>query len=247
MISKEKEIKSVWILGSTSKVAQSICIELAKNGCKKFFLLARNKIKNKQFSTNLRRKYNVLVEEIYIDLEKFDFSKDEAALQVSNCDLYIITAGILGDNELAKKDFYEAKKIIDVNFTSIIAWINVITTYERLNKRSALWIFTSVAADRGRPSNYFYGAAKSGLQIFSEGLISRCFKKKFSVRVIKAGYMDTPMTIGKAPKIFCISTSKVAKILLRRPFKRGIEYLPWFWNPIMFLIRLLPNKIVSKL
>ena len=41
--------------------------------------------------------------------------------------------------------------------------------------------------------------------------------------------------------------SKVAKILLRRPFKRGIEYMPWFWNPIMFLIRLLPYKLVSKL
>ena len=247
MISKEKEIKSVWILGSTSKVAQSICIELAKKGCKEFFLLARNKSKNKQFSSNLRRKYKVLVEERYIDLESFDFSKDKNAPQVSNCDLYIITAGFLGNNDLAKKDFYEAKKIIDVNFTSIIAWINAITTNERLNKRSALWIFTSVAADRGRPSNYFYGAAKSGLQIFSEGLISRCFKKKFSIRVIKAGYMETPMTIGKVPKIFCVSTSEVAKILLRRPFKRGTEYMPWFWNPIMFLIRLLPNKIVSKL
>ena len=55
------------------------------------------------------------------------------------------------------------------------------------------------------------------------------------------------MSYGKAPKILCIKTSKVAKILLKRPFKRGIEYMPWFWKPIMILIRILPNKIVSKL
>ena len=244
---KQQKINSVWVLGSTSKVAQSICLELAKHGCKKFSFLSRNKIRSEEFSSYLKIKYNVTIEEKYIDLEKLDFSNDKVSLEVSDFDLYIITAGYLGDNELAKRNFYEAKKIIDINFTSIIAWINAITTNERINKRMALWIFTSVAADRGRPSNYFYGAAKSGLQVFSEGLISRCFKKKFSVRVIKAGYIDTPMTFGKAPKILCISTTKVAKILLRRPFKRGIEYMPWFWNSIMFLVRLLPNKIVSKL
>ena len=247
MAFKQKKIKSVWVLGSTSKVAQSICIELAKNGCRKFILLSRDKKKNKKFSNYLKHQYDVLIEECCIDLEKLDISNDKPFFEVSDCDLYIITAGYLGDNDLAKRNFYEAKKIIDINFTSIIAWINAITTDKRLNKRIALWIFTSVAADRGRPSNYFYGAAKSGLQIFSEGLVSRCSKKKFSVRIIKAGYMDTPMTLGKVPKVFCISTSKVAKILLRRPFKRGIEYMPWFWNPIMFLIRLLPYKLVSKL
>ncbi len=247
MIFKHQKINSVWVLGSTSKVAQSICIELAKNGCKKFSFLSRNKLRSEEFSSYLKHKYDVIIEEKYIDLEKLDFSNDKVSFEVSDFDLYIITAGYLGDNELAKRNFNEAKKIIDINFTSIIAWINAITTYERINKRMALWIFTSVAADRGRPSNYFYGAAKSGLQVFSEGLISRCFKKKFSVRVIKAGYIDTPMTLGKAPKILCISTTKVAKMLLRRPFKRGIEYMPWFWNLIMFLVRLLPNKIVSKL
>ena len=247
MIAKEKEIKSVWVLGSTSKVAQSICIELAKNGCKRFFLLSRNKVKCKEFSKYLKLEYDVFVEEKFIDLEKVQFLEGQKSFAVSDFDLYVIAAGYLGDNELAKRNYYEAKRIIDVNFTSIIAWINAITIKERLNKKMALWIFTSVAADRGRPSNYFYGAAKSGLKVFSEGLISRCFKKKFSVRVIHAGYMDTPMTSGKAPKILCINTSKVAKILLKRPFKRGIEYMPWFWNPIMILIRILPNKIVSKL
>ena len=247
MISKENRIKSVWVLGATSSVAQSICIELAKRGCKKYFLLARNKIKRNKFSEFLRLEYNVIVEEKFIDLGKDNYLDAEISRKVSDFDLYIITAGYLGDNNLAKENFAEAKKIVDVNFTSIIAWINAITTEQRLNKRMGLWVFTSVAADRGRPSNYFYGAAKSALEIYSEGLVARCVKKRFSVRIIKAGYMDTPMTYGKAPKFLCINTSAIARILLKKPFKRGTEYMPWFWNPIMRLIKILPNKLIAKL
>ena len=247
MVSNKKKIKSVWVLGGTSKVAKSICIELAKKGCDKFILLSRNKIKSKKFSDFLRLEYNVIVEETFIDLEKIDVLDREISYKVLDADLYIITAGYLGDNYLAMKNFNEAKKIIDINFTSIMFWINRIITKERINKRGGLWVFTSVAADRGRPSNYFYGAAKSALEVYCEGLLARCYKKKFSVRLIKAGYMDTPMSYGKAPKILCINTSRVAKILLKNPFKRGIEYMPWFWNLTMKIIKILPNKIISKL
>ena len=247
MFSKEKKIKSVWVLGGTSKVAQSICIELAKKGCEKFFLISRNKIKSNKFSSFLRLEYDVIVEEKNFDLEKVSDLDREISYKVSDFDLYIIAAGYLGDNNLAKQNFSEAKKIIDINFTSIIVWINAILTKERINKRMGLWVFTSVAADRGRPSNYFYGAAKSALEVYSEGLMSRCYKKRFSVRIIKAGYMDSPMTYGKAPKILCINTSRVARILMKNPFKRGIEYMPWFWNPIMSLVKILPSKIISKL
>ena len=131
MIAKEKEIKSAWVLGSNSKVAQSICIELAKNGCKRFCLLSRSKIKSGVFSKYLKLKYNVFVEEKFIDLEKVEFLDNQKSFSVSDFDLYLITAGYLGDNALAKRNFYEAKRIIDINFTSIIAWINAITINER--------------------------------------------------------------------------------------------------------------------
>ena len=55
------------------------------------------------------------------------------------------------------------------------------------------------------------------------------------------------MTVGKAPPALCASPESVARDLLRRPNKRGIEYLPWWWLPLMLLIRLLPASIASKL
>ena len=110
----------------------------------------------------------------------------------------------------------------------------------------SLWVITSVASERGRPSNYHYGSAKAALNTYCEGLLLRCQKKPFSIRIIKAGFMKTPMA-SNAPSIISISTNKVAEYLMRRPEKRGIEYLPWWWSIIMFIVRNLPTKYAAKL
>ena len=246
-VGKCKPINSVWVLGANSEVAASICIELAKKGCKKFCLIARNKTKIKKFSNYLRQTFRVEVVEKILELSDFPSSDDKSFYKVDNFDLYLITAGYLGNTDLARTDFDESQKIISSNFTGIVPWINAIASPERIRQKRSMWIFTSVAADRGRPSNYFYGAAKAGLQIFCEGLLLKCYGKPFSIRIIKAGYIYTPMTIGKVPAFLCVKPNKLAQMLLRNPYKRGVEYLPWWWNIIMLMVKNLPSKIASRL
>ena len=105
---------------------------------------------------------------------------------------------------------------------------------------------SSVAADIGRPSNYHYGASKAALTKFCEGLMLRCNDKPFNIRIIKAGYISSPMT-AKAPRFLCTSPTKVASILMNDPFKRGIEYLPWWWQIIMIIVKLIPSRFAAKL
>jgi decaprenylphospho-beta-D-erythro-pentofuranosid-2-ulose 2-reductase len=42
-----RPIRSAFVLGSTSVVAQAICRELAQRGCERFHLLARNSEANR--------------------------------------------------------------------------------------------------------------------------------------------------------------------------------------------------------
>ena len=240
-------IKSVFVLGSTSTIAMAICRELAKNGCKYFHLLARNNDKNKMFANMLEEKFGVKVKQEQINLEYKDKSDYLNCITVKDYDLYLITAGYMGDCKIARQDSSEAIKIIESNFSGIVPWINKIVTPERLNKRSRLWILSSVAGDRGRPSNYHYGAAKAALTILSEGILLRSFGKPFSVRIIKAGYITSPMTIGKVPKALCVSPKKVARILVNQPNRSGVQYLPIRWRVIMSIVRLLPPYFASKL
>ena len=98
-----------------------------------------------------------------------------------------------------------------------------------------------MAGDIGRPSNFHYGAAKSALTNYGQGLFYRCIGKPFKVRVIKAGLVNTSMSIGKYPKILLANKNYIAKTLLKRPYKDGIEYLPWWWFFVMKIISIMPR------
>lgn len=209
--------------------------------------MARDGEANQVLATELHENYAAAVSTEQTDLLADSSLRPARRPQVGDFDLYLITAGSLGEAELARDDAAEAMRILAANVGGLIPWLTAIATSERLAKRGRLWVFSSVAADRGRPSNYHYGAAKAALTALCEGLLLRCYGKPFAVRIIKAGFMATPMTIGKAPLALCARPESVARDLLRRPNRRGIEYLPWWWSPLMRLIRVLPAPIASKL
>jgi decaprenylphospho-beta-D-erythro-pentofuranosid-2-ulose 2-reductase len=240
-------VSSAFVLGSTSKVAQAVCRELAGRGCQRFHLVARNGEANQHLAAELQQRFGAAVSTETTDLLAYDALEPARCPEVGEFDLYLITAGSLGDAELARSDAAEALRITVANYAGLLPWLTAITTPERIAKPDRLWVFSSVAADRGRPSNYHYGAAKAALTAFCEGLLLRCHGKPFAVRIVKAGFMATPMTVGKAPPALCASPESGARDLLRRPNRRGIEYLSWWWSPLMRLVRLLPAPLASKL
>ena len=62
------KINSIWILGSTSEIAQEICIQFARNGCKKFFLIARDKKKN-QKESNKKNEDKFTMDSSFLDID----------------------------------------------------------------------------------------------------------------------------------------------------------------------------------
>ena len=240
-------INKVFVLGGNSEIAKSICLNLASKGCKQFLLMTRNIVKTENFAENLRNNYGCSVAIKTFDLLEDSLIKENDKEKIEDYDLYLIAAGSLGDPLLAKDNYNQALKIIASNFTGHIKWLTKIVTHERIKKKSRLWVLSSVAADRGRPSNYHYGSAKSGLNLFCEGLLLRCYNKPFSIRLLKLGFISTKMSFGKGPRILFTDPEWIAKKIIRNPNKRGIEYLPGWWKFIMIAVRLMPNAIISRL
>ncbi|MFN5117992.1 MAG: SDR family NAD(P)-dependent oxidoreductase [Cyanobacteriota bacterium] len=240
-------IRSAFVLGSTSAVAVSICRELVQRGCRRFHLVARREQENQRLADELKSQGAEVSLETVDLLATAHPGATEGVHLAETFDLYLITAGSLGDAERARSDAEEALAITAANYSGLLPWLTAIASQERIEQPGRLWVFTSVAADRGRPSNYHYGAAKAALTTFCEGLMLRCHGKPFAVRILKAGFMATPMTVGKAPPALCASTESVARDLLRRPDRRGIEYIPWWWKGFMRMVRWLPASIATKL
>ncbi len=240
-------IRSAFVLGSTSAVAVALCRALAGQGCTRFHLVARNGEANACFAAELRQNHYADVSLEPVELFAHATGAAAAPILTEEFDLYLITAGSLGDAEHARISAREALAITAANYSGLLPWLMAIATPERLLRPGRLWVFSSVAADRGRPSNYPYGAAKAALTIFCEGLLLRCRSTPFAIQILKAGFMATPMTVGKAPALLCASPASIARTLLRQPERRGIRYLPWWWAPIMLLVRLLPAPMAAKL
>ena len=110
-------------------------------------------------------------------------------------------------------------------------------------------MITSVAGDRGRPSNYLYGSAKAAVSTFCEGLRARLFKSGVHVMDIRPGFVDTPMTEAlDLPRMLVAAPETVARRIVRGvERRRDVLYVPAFWALIMTVIRTIPRPLFKRL
>src|SRR5258708_886302 len=121
-------------------------------------------------------------------------------------------------------------------------------TYLASRRAGALVVIGSVAGDRGRMSNYIYGAAKGGLGLLAEGIAHRFAPTGARALLIKTRLLDTPITSGLAPKGILWSRPDVIAAAIKRAAERGgpVVYAPWWWRFIMLAIRHAPARILHK-
>ncbi len=109
-------------------------------------------------------------------------------------------------------------------------------------------VFRSVAADRGRQSNYVYCAAKGAVKVFLEGLRNRLHPAGVNVLTLKIGRVDTPMTASLRKGIIWARSDRVAADICKAiERKRDVAYVPWFWRGIMMAIRAIPERLFKRL
>jgi short-subunit dehydrogenase len=160
----------------------------------------------------------------------------------------VICHGLLPDQAAAQVDWELARRTIDVNFTSVALLLNAAARYFEPRGSGFLCVLSSVAGDRGRQSNYVYGAAKGGLNIYLQGLRQRLSKRGIAVVTVKPGFTDTDMTWGLAGMFLVAPPEKVADDIYQAIRKnRGSIYTPWFWRIIMAIIKSIPAAIFNRI
>ena len=170
------------------------------------------------------------------------------AASIGGLDAVLLFYGTLGDNAKAEKDMAEARSILATNFTSAAEWSLASADLIEAQGHGSLVVVGSVAGDRGRQSNYIYGAAKGGLGLLVQGLAHRLARAGGRAVVIKPGFVDTPMTAGiqKGGPLWA-KPDAVAR-LIKKAAGRGapVVYAPGFWRWIMLAIRAVPAPVFHK-
>jgi short-subunit dehydrogenase len=163
-------------------------------------------------------------------------------------DIAYLAHGILGDQVEAERDFNTAAQILHTNLTAPVSLLTWLANFCVQRHAGVLAVISSVAGDRGRKSNYVYGSSKAGLSAFLGGLRNRVDREGVTVLTIKPGPVKTAMTAGmpKSEKFADVDT--VAESIVSAINKRkDVLYVPFQWQPIMFIIRNIPEGIFKKL
>ena len=241
-------MKNVLILGATSDMAQAVAKKYAAEGWS-ITLAARNMGLLEPIASDLRVRSGMEIKSLEFDALNFSGHRNFYESLKIKPDAVICVFGYMGDQLLARTDFDEVHKTIDVNYTGAVSILNLVAEdFESRGSGSIVGI-SSVAGDRGRQSNYIYGSAKAGFTAYLAGLRNRLAKKGVHVMTVKPGFCRTKMTENmELPGALTAEPEQVAHAIFQGlEKKRNVVYTLWMWQWIMLIIRHIPEFIFKKL
>lgn len=242
--------KTILILGATSGIARAVAEQLAveKND---LILTGRNLEELDKTAADLHVRYGIKTQVQKFDALDFDSHPAffNACVQAAGGDLHgvVLCHGYMVSQAEAQKNFAEARRMIDVNYTSAVSLLNLAASYLEERKTGFLCAISSVAGDRGRQSNFIYGSTKAALNTYLEGLFNRLFKSGVAVINIKPGFVDTRMTRG-LPGLFLVAKpDRVGRDICRAiRWRKRVAYTPWFWWFIMTIVCNIPSFLFKR-
>jgi len=236
--------ETVLVVGSTSSLAQALARALAERGYG-LALAARDEQELAMQASDLRARFSIAVSTQRFDLLDAGFSAVALIENAGNFHHAIIATGDMGNNN--SQDIKNLALTAQTNYVLPAQIASVAAAKLAQRCGGSIAIISSVAGDRGRQSNYAYGAAKAGLSAFASGLRNYYFKRGVHVMTVKPGFIDTPMTWGmKSPLI--ASREYVADAIVKALIaKKDVVYVPRFWALIMLIITHIPEKVFKKL
>ena len=242
---------SLLVLGAGSRIAQEVCERFAARGVG-LILAARNEDELRRLADHYRARHEVPVATVAFDAT--DFEGHDAFWQAvldqhEEIEAALLAFGTLGDADGDRHDPAGALQTLQVNLDGAVSLLTRVADYLERRGDGVIAVIGSPAGDRGRQSNYVYGAAKAGLAVFAQGLRNRLAPTGVHVLTIKPGFVATPMTAGMdLPRLLTASPRRVARDIEQAMRKRrDVIYTPWFWRWILRLVRAVPEGRFKRL
>jgi len=164
-------------------------------------------------------------------------------------DVVLIAHGVLSDQATCENDVLACDASLQVNAISPVLFAQAFAKPMIAANHGTIAIIGSVAGDRGRKTNYVYGAAKGLVSRYAQGIQHSLANTQVKVVLIKPGPTDTPMTRDlKAKGQKMASVEQVAQDIVKGiAAGKPVVYTPGIWQIIMLVIMHLPRFVFNKL
>lgn len=240
------------IIGATSLIAEHCARRWVTQGASALVLVGRNAARLEGIANDLR----VRAPGVGVQWREADF-QDPGRVQAladelcraGPVDVVLIAHGSLPDQAHCQSDLVANREALMVNAVSPALFAEAFAGHLAAAGRGTLALVGSVAGDRGRKSNYVYGAAKGLVTRYVQGLQHRLAGSGVGVVLIKPGPTDTPMTAHMKPSGARLADPAVVARTIVDGIAAGkaVIYAPAKWALIMMVIRHLPARIFNKL
>lgn len=238
----------VLILGATSDIGRAIAQRFAAQGYP-IQLAARQVSHLERDKADLAIRYGVPV-----SVHEFDVLAVEThpvfiqQLPVPPA-IVICVVGFMPAQKVCEQDCCLALDVMRTNYEGPAVILSLFANLFEQRGFGTLVGISSVAGERGRASNYFYGSAKAGFTAFLSGLRQRLAKSGVQVLTVLPGYVNTRMTEGmKLPPLLTAEPKEVANAIFAAiEKKKDVIYVRPIWRWIMLLIRWIPEPLFKRL
>ena len=245
-------MRRILIVGATSAIAEQCARIWVKDSAVTLTLVGRDREKIEALRVDLavRSPHSV------IHTETLDFLDAVAIAELAKrtstdgaIDIVLIAHGNLPTQESSEHDLSIASSTLMLNGISPVLFAEAFAGLFAIANHGTLAIIGSVAGDRGRRANYVYGSAKALVAHYAAGLQHRFAETNVKIVLIKPGPTATPMTadLQQQGRRLARAENVAAQIVKAIDTGKPVLYTPSIWQPIMFIIKHLPQRIFIKL
>lgn len=244
--------KRIVIIGATSAIAEHCARLWVKDTVVDLTLVGRDLGKTERVAADLRvRSPQSIIRVLEADfIDPLAIRKLVDGIVVEGVvDTVLIAHGSLPDQAACQQDLAACRDALTVNGISPVLFAEAFVGHMQKANQGTLAIIGSVAGDRGRKSNYVYGAAKGLVTRYAQGLQHRLAGTSVKIVLIKPGPTDTPMTARlKQQASRLASVEDVARIIVEGVNQgKPVVYAPAKWTLIMMIIRHLPRFVIDRM
>lgn len=242
---------NIFIAGATSAIAQAWARLYAARGAG-FYLVGRDSNKLDAVKSDLLARGARDVQLYAMDMALVqDYEKIVAQLYAHwpHVDIALFAQSSMPEQRMLEKNVADLRSMFELNIMSYLQPATLIAERMAQAGSGSVVLISSPAGERGRQSNYFYGASKAAVTVFAGGLRNHVFKRGVHVLTVKPGFVDTPMTahIEKSGPLWA-TPEQIANCIERGlQKKKDVIYAPWFWQVIMLVIKNIPEIIFKRL
>lgn len=238
--------RRIVIVGGTSGIAEACARLWAERGGADFALLGRSSEGLAAIAADLRvRDPAAQVDVVTADLADPE-TVDATAARFADAGVVLIAFGALPGQAGLQADTRALAESLHLNAVAPVLWAEAFARAAG-NRTCRIAVIGSVAGDRGRKTNYAYGAAKSLLATYVEGMQHRFPAGPVIPVIVKPGPTATAMTRHLPPAKLAPVAEVAALVVAGIEKGSPVIYAPAKWRIIMAVLRHMPRFVFNRL